>query len=190
MKKTLLVSASLLVFVIPFHAEEPVFDGRWWGRATYGRQIGFLNGNSDCSQYELRQTDNKFRSIKQQRDLLETYYSDRAHIRIPIMEALSRISKGLKPYIIEHAKEADSHPEPHGYYDGLWWRGGEPKDEQIGFVEGYISCLPKGRTMFPEPYGTYVDKITKWYEKNSDYAKIADVLYNFSTKPIIISPKQ
>lgn len=189
MRATLLVGMSVLILALPSRGEDPAFDGRWWRLASHGRQIGFLNGVSDCHQYELRRRDGKFRSIKQLRDLLEQYFSDNANTLTPIRVAIAEIGKNLQPYMIEHAEGADTHPDRHGYYDGLWWRGGGPKDEQIGFVEGYISCLPDGRAMFPASYMIYVNNINKWYERHSDREKIADVLYRFATKPKRTSPK-
>lgn len=193
MRRILLVLTSMLMFALPSCAEDSVFDGRWWRLASYGRQIGFLSGDSDCSQYELRLSGLKFRSVYQQRELLEKYYSDDKNIRVSIRMASVRINKTLKPYKIENAEGAATHPEKHGYYDGLWWKGGDPKGAQLGFMEGYRSCLPNGRSIFPQPYEKYVDQITKWYNRSEDpeneYEKIVDVLNRFASKQKEASPK-
>ena len=55
----------------------------------------------------------------------------------PVAEILKEISQTGKPRPV--AKGGEVWTEPHGYYDGLWWRGSWPM-EQLGYVEGYLAC--------------------------------------------------
>jgi len=88
----------------------------------------------------------------------------------------------------------ESWNETHGYWDGLWWKGGTTaKLSQLGYVEGYLACYrgeahsPRGS--FSKSPSQYVSLITGWYKSSGkEDAKIADVLFKFrddarSSKP-------
>ncbi|MGH9352861.1 MAG: hypothetical protein ACRD2G_11990 [Terriglobia bacterium] len=79
----------------------------------------------------------------------------------------------------------ESWNESHGYWDGLWWKGGTiAKLSQLGYVEGYLACYqgeahsPKGT--FSKAPSQYVSLISDWYKSTGkEDAKIADVLFRF-----------
>jgi len=76
--------------------------------------------------------------------------------------------------------------DPHGYLDGLWWRGGSPIS-QSGYLEGYLSCHQiTGRPAadFSKPIATYRKLITDYVaaRPSRDHGKIANILYLFRDK--------
>lgn len=182
MKSLLCVLACIPVFGLLSHAADSHYDGRWWNEASDERQVGFLSGESACYQYDLLLQSRNLRSNYQAQKLLNAYYSREEKLSVSIQAAIAEVSKNLKPYVIEQAEGAQAYPEKYGYYDELWWRGGDAKGEQLGFIEGYVSCLPNGRKLFPKPFESYVAKITKWYEDNPESSdeKIPVVLQKIS----------
>lgn len=76
---------------------------------------------------------------------------------------------------------AELWPERYAYYDGMYWSS-PAEDQEFGFVEGYVSCLPDGRAVYPHPTQYYVDKIDEWYGSgpvDRTYEKIPVVLSKF-----------
>jgi hypothetical protein len=119
---------------------------------------------------------------------LDRFYGSSTKLKIPIRTALKELPSDPDHNIkIEGGQE---HPGNHGYFDGVYWREAGPEGD-LGFVEGYVSCLPNGRALFPLPYERYVRLIDDWYKKNdpSERSKIADVLYRFQTNSSGAEPK-
>jgi hypothetical protein len=54
----------------------------------------------------------------------------------------------------------------HKNWDGNYWINMDP-NEQLGFVEGYITCyrrfVPSGTAAFGDSAVTYRDRLTSWY---------------------------
>jgi hypothetical protein len=184
-----------LAFLSTFlcHAGEPVFDGHWWNSANYDRQIGFLSGESDCYQYELRLPRRGSRSVYQKRILIETYYRKQENLNKSVKVAIESVAKDAQRMSEYPAEGGSPHLEKHGYYDGLWWKSSDPNGAQLGFVEGYISCLPGGGNAFPRKAEHYVAKITEWYNRQDDpeaeYEKIVEVLVRVTSQPKPASSK-
>lgn len=158
------------------------FDGLWWNSKPLERRLGFLAGESDCHQYETRGRDRGFRSIQYAQDRLDAFYAQRSNQKILIGHALAKTRPNPDRAV---RQGGDPHLEKHGYYDGAWWRSVEPKAGRLGFLEGYISCLPNGRTMFPRPVEDYVGLVDAWYARpeSSEVEKIADVLLRYRIRP-------
>jgi hypothetical protein len=74
---------------------------------------------------------------------------------------------------------------PHWYLNGDWWRQSS-RDEQLGFVEGYLWCMqtrvkPPHRQRYPQPAEYYADKISAYvnsHDHGADEA-IADILARY-----------
>jgi hypothetical protein len=79
----------------------------------------------------------------------------------------------------------ESWSESHGYWDGLWWKGGTiAKLSQLGYVEGFLACYegeahnPRGT--FSKSPAEYASLISDWYKRTGkEDAKIGDVLFKF-----------
>lgn len=157
------------------------FDGAWWKSASRARQTGFLDGESDCHQYERKGVERGFRSVYQAADLLDDFYNKSERLGVPVRQALTMINVPSSP----KPRGGSAHPEKHGYYDGLWWRGAGPEQGGLGFVEGYLACLPHGRSLYPKDRRVYAALIDKWYQANpaKESAKIAEVLTSFAERP-------
>src|SRR5208282_3432017 len=79
---------------------------------------------------------------------------------------------------------------PHGYYDGLYWRQLYYESAQRGFLEGYLwcmsTCLAKPTETYSRPIEYYVNRISNYIEthpKTADDKAIADILSRFRDNP-------
>ena len=102
--------------------------------------------------------------------------------RRPWNAVLKEINRTGKPRLVP--KGGEDWKESHGYYDGLWWRGASPP-EQLGFVEGYLSCysteMPSASGMFSKSAPDYVRLMNSYMKghAHSDEEKLADILSRF-----------
>lgn len=133
----LLFSVITYIFVagLSCFAEVSAFNGHWWNSVSYDRQLGFISGESDCYMFELNLPRRYFRSADQTIKLLNRYYMKKENLDKSTKIALAFVAKEMKPYPDDQHDGAATHPEKHGYYDGLWWKGGDPKGSQLGFIE-------------------------------------------------------
>jgi hypothetical protein len=101
---------------------------------------------------------------------------------MPVSAVLKEINRTGKPRPIP--KGGEDWKESHGYYDGLWWRGASAP-EQLGFVEGYLSCysteMPSASGIFSKSAPDYVRLMNSYMQghAHSDEEKLADILNRF-----------
>lgn len=147
------VRAATTYFVIgvaiasaqPGTRERPVYDGHWWiGNPNYQLHLGYLGGESACYYHDLKGPDRKLLSIWSALELVDVYYYDITppNLNKPIPELLGE----LDDHIERDPTGGEVHPGKYGVLDGTWWLSIEWM-EQVGFVEGYVSCLPDGYRM-------------------------------------------
>lgn len=158
---------------------EKHYDGNWWISVSPERQLGYLGGESDCHDFDLKAKPRTFpRTGAEARALIDDFYKKNPQLRnLSVVEVRGRL----------HGKVSKAPPggevwnEPHAYYDGMWW-GSAPDDMRLGFLEGYLSCYAQKRgpklsfSKAPEEYRALIDK---WYDNpsHSSDEKIAHVLH-------------
>jgi len=169
-------------------------DGMWWLSISKNEQDGFVKGYLDCYIYELKGLDKyEGRPFNSYGKLIVDFYQNNSQEKnrpvAEIMHMLRDKSGESKSLYGEEAKGA------HGYFDGLYWSqmwALQGKDEQVGFVEGYITChelrYKKNQLTLSKSPFDYVNLIDQWYgfdkksgDMNADRQDrpIADVLLMF-----------
>lgn len=165
------------------------YDGRWWARASVEEQIGFESGASDCASAELRRQDSHSRSAQEECEFVTKYYLESpGKSSVLVLDVLA--IAGTQVLSDKGPTGGESWTEPHGFWDGQWWREGTAA-ERLGFVEGYLACYARSEMTqgkFGKAPGRYTQLINNWYglnEKTGDVdpsrvdIKIADVLLKF-----------
>jgi hypothetical protein len=157
-----------------------------------------LNGYADCYFTDLPRSDNGWVAAPSEaQEAITKFYRETPNSNtLLISEVFARLPA-------RHVERADPRAQlskgDHSIYDGNYWRlafGLGKKPEQIGFVEGYLSCLsatkPDEAARFPRAATDYAALISRWYgfsEKTGDInedregEKIAFVLSKFRASP-------
>lgn len=169
----------------------PTMDGHWWLLLTAEEKDGYLNGDADCYLFERQR---KFAHPKSTTESVERvtnfYHANPDKRSLPVFQAARIVDELPSLYVAE--KGGETWNEPHGYWDGMWWRQGSPAD-RLGFVEGYLACYrsnpPLGRRTYSRTPAQYVALINVWYKLDEENGlvdperedeKIANVLLKFS----------
>lgn len=166
-----------------------LFDGRWWTTAVDGEREGYVNGFQDCYRYDVkgaRATEGW--TIRDYVEAVDSYYQQHpSERRSSLLSVLSGINTQGPPRAVP--KGGETWNEAHGYYDGTWWRGGDVR-EQLGFIEGYLSChahYVAGKTgvTFSKPPSEYRALIDTYMAGSSrrDDEKLASILSRFQDQP-------
>jgi hypothetical protein len=162
------------------------YDGKWWSAADPGERSGFLNGAADCLTSVAHE---KWvsRSIEWAVPKITDYYKTHtADNGVPVVDAWRKVLSEAPPETPR--KGGEVHANPHGYYDGQYWREGSDL-ERRGFLQGYLWCL---RTRVQSPSETYSRPVSYYVERISDYVgkhpksdneAIATILSRFRDKP-------
>ena len=194
-------SLSLLLVLSSYCATgqqkpETTYNGHWWLEMTQQEQSGFLNGYFDCYAYEYKgpaRFTNHPPAIA--RDLVTKFYKENP---LRLNELVSNVFLRLRDSPGNLIDDMNGEPIKgrHGYYDGLYWMqisaDAGPQLEQIGFVEGYLTCHAlldhNWGGAFSKAAAEYVRLITQWYGFNRDTdavnarrqpKAIAEVLFTF-----------
>lgn len=180
--KIIRIIELLLVFYGSSYCQS--YDGRWWASSNHQTRVGYLNGESDCYQYEIRGKDRGFRSVDEEVTYLDDFYKVSGVQKIAINDALRRSrKKSVKSSDI--SRGGDPHLKKHGYYDGGWWREIDSDQAREGFIEGYLSCRSgSGNHITKVELVRVRASIDKWYFSNpskSDRA-IAELIHTFIKK--------
>lgn len=163
------------------------YDGRWWLSVASLEQRGYISGTFDCDRWELGDKSAPRSTVGKVQKFVSQFYEDPPHWRTSVFRVIKMSdlhhtdpSKGARE------QEGEVWSEPHGYWDGLWWKGaGYPNTlEQVGYVEGYLTCYRTeahdSKGAFSKSPPEYVSLITNWYRQTRrEDAKIADVLFKF-----------
>lgn len=167
--------------------DETSFDGEWWKVAAPEEQVGFINGYYDCYRYDAKgRKTAKGSAVEFQKAVSDFYEAHQDQFRTSVPALLRRLAVTYKSPVIR-PRNGEVWREPHGFYDGLWWKQSEPK-EQIGYLEGYCSCyshdVRRPPARFSKRAAEYQELITQYYNhpKHSEDDKIAYVLYRFRDK--------
>lgn len=186
----LILIASLSLCVQTFgqeHEEVPNYGGKWWLSVSALEQVGYINGNFDCDTWELGDKSAPESTAEEMQKFISQFYEDPPHWSVPVFRAIRTFeSHHTGPLKKGRPSDGEVWGEPHGYWDGLWWKGaGYPNTlEQMGYVEGFLACYegeahsPRGT--FSKPPVQYVSLISNWYKRTGkEDVKIADVLFKF-----------
>jgi len=195
MRRTLRIIAIALLLgscPLPTHATDNQpsenFDGKWWSLADSGQKSGFLNGATDCLTavaHERWVSRSIEWAIPKITDYYKTHTADNG---VPVVEVWRKVLSGAPAETPRKGGEVRTNP--HGYYDGLYWRGSS-ESEQRGFLEGYLWCL---RTRVQSRSNTYSQSVDYYKERVNTYVQkhpksddeaIAAILSRFcdNTKP-------
>lgn len=162
------------------------YDGKWWLSVSSLEQLGYINGSFDCDTWELGDRSVPNSTAEEVQKFVRQFYVDPPHWNAPVFRVIQMFeSSHTEPLKKSGASDGEQWSEPHGYWDGLWWKGaGYPNTlEQLGYIEGYLACY---QNEAHSPHGTfskspadYVSLIGGWYRTGNEDAKIANVLYKF-----------
>jgi hypothetical protein len=169
------------------------YDGHWWLSRDPKEQQGFVSGAADCYIWEVKEKLRHSKSAAEDQSSITRFYR----------EDTSRLDRSALEVFLDAADQPSQYPaqkggevwkEPHGYYDGQWWREAESA-ERLGFVEGYLACYTQKTKQLKGEFATtpldLVSLISGWYgfkeddrsvEPAKETTKIADVLFHFSEK--------
>jgi len=167
--------------------DETSFDGEWWKVTAPEERVGFINGYYDCYRYDAKARKTaKGSAVEFQKAISDFYEAHQDQLRTSVPDLLRRLAVTYKSPLIR-PRNGEVWREPHGFYDGLWWKQSEPK-EQIGYLEGYIRCyshdVRQPRARFSKRVAEYQESITQYYNhpEHTEDDKIAYVLYRFRDK--------
>jgi hypothetical protein len=169
--------------------KEIVYDGQWWSAAEPEERSGFLNGAADCLA-EVAHEKWVSRSVEWAVPRITGYYAANSASRaVPVVEVWHKLiseAPGEPPL-----KGGEVYTNPHGYYDGLYWRQGSDA-EHVGFLRGYLWCLPtkvaSPSETYSRPVSYYAEKLDAYFRDfkahpKGDHEAIAVVLARFRDKP-------
>jgi hypothetical protein len=168
---------------------EKTFDGTWWLSSSAAEQLAFRDGLADCHLWELKGSLKYERSAQDDADYITGFYhANPRHSARSVYDVFLEAS--TRPRTIQPSG-GEHFSEPHGYWDGLWWKGFNEPELALshkGFVEGYLWCYSEkadsNRGTFSKTTGAYTRLISDWYAKSgNDETKIADVLFKFRDLP-------
>jgi len=168
----------------PASAVTPVLDGRWWRAISGGERLGYVNGYEDCYVYDAKgaHTATGWTANRYVGAVEEHYRQHPDQRTTPVSSVLKEINRTGRARPVPAGGE--EWKENHGYYDGLWWRGASAP-EQLGFVEGYLSCysteMPGAPATFSKAANEYVRLMNSYMQEHvhSDEEKVADMLGRF-----------
>lgn len=189
MKQALVLTVVLAAVVLAAGTRKSVsHDGRWWLSISAEEQDSYLDGYGDCyvdSLKSKRPPDVDNQSLRQ--SISASYRSGKsksAELVPAVMKRVWAANAGKKEP--PPPEGGETWPEPHGYFDGLYWKGGSGS-EKLGFVEGQIDCFNEeavSQFRFPDTASDYVKWIDESYgwdpdraiAHSSEYEKVPNVL--------------
>ncbi len=169
-------------------AKRPVLDGRWWARISLAERVGYINGYEDCYVYDAKGPHSATGwTANHYVEAVEAYYHGHKNDRTAsVTTVLEQVNRTGEPRPVP--KGGEEWKEPHGYYDGLWWRGSSAS-EQLGYIEGYLSCYaseiaspPATFSKSAHEYVALMNAYVKGHAKSDD-EKVAYILHRFRDSP-------
>ena len=190
MKQTfLMVTAVLGAVVLASGAQNNVLhNGNWWLSISTDEQESYLLGYGDCYVDSLK---SKRPPYVENRKLAQLISADYRSVKVKNAELVPAIMKRV--WALNPGKNAppptrggETWTNPHGYFDGLWWKGGSDA-EKLGFIEGEVDCFNEEAAsrfrfaMLASDYFKWLDEAYGLDQSNStvhssEDAKIADIL--------------
>jgi hypothetical protein len=164
-----------------------VYDGNWWLAADSNERGGFLDGALDCLVWTAhtkppREIDNLEEKITQ---YYKSHPADRNGAILSVWERVSSLGPPSAP----PPSGGEVYRNPHGYYNGEFWREGSESANR-GFLEGYFWCL---QTHVKSPTDTYSQSIDYYWDKIWTYIQshpktsvnepVAVILSKFRDRP-------
>jgi len=145
---------------------------------------GYVDGFGDCYVYDAKGKSTAGGwTASHFVQAVAAYYRQHENERTtPVSTILRQINRTGKPR--PTLKGGEEWKEAHAYYDGLWWRGSSAA-EQLGYIEGYLSCysneMTSQGTVFSKAAPEYVNLITSHIKAHpqSDDEKLAIILRRF-----------
>ena len=172
-----LVAAILLASP---HVQAQTYDAAWWGNLTAEERTKFYSGVIDCYIVEAHgktYSDGPIESVVQ---AISTYYQRHPEAsRRSVLDVTLEVSTSdTSPHLAgERHRDpgAEYWDEPHGYFDGEYWRQSVDPERQA-FVRGYLACRAKYlHSTTDVSIAVIVSKISKWYGvKDDDPSEIDD----------------
>jgi hypothetical protein len=192
-----LFPAALIVFAMSIAAtaqsiEAQHYDGNWWRTTSTEERTAFITGSEECRAFDRRLVRKQRWSDEDYARAVNRYYQSNSAetgvLTAVVMDKLNPAAAAPQPRRPARRPAAKSVTAPHGALDGTWWRGAAG-DEQLGFVEGYLSCRAQFRAAKPLHFSRraldYVQMTSTYYADDAKHEpeKLADVLSRFRDEP-------
>jgi hypothetical protein len=197
MKQAQLFVVLLLLAIAVANAagNDPPHNKRWWLSLSLDEKESYQLGYEDCYVDSLKLKSPPYLEERHSIDLITAAYRNG---KARPTDTVSSVMKGVwaaragKGDVFPSTKGAEVWTEPHGYLDGLFWKGSSDA-EMLSFIEGEIDCFNGevvSKTRFPLPAAEYVKWVSEAYGLDKSYsgprlsedAKIADVLLKKGTR--------
>lgn len=165
-------------------------DGRWWLSISMLERQDYRWGYLDCYVDSLKLKSPPYIEDREASELITARYRSG---KVKITEIVPRVMESTwarrvgRSETPRRAEGGESWTEPHGFLDGLYWKGGSDR-ERLAFVEGEVDCFnlePSSPVRFPLPATDYVRWLNEAYgiapasgvpPPSHEEQKIADVL--------------
>ena len=167
MKKVGFVCITVLFSCVLIHAQTTTrvtqqFGHDWWISTRTGEQHGFLSGYLDCRFPKPDASAKGYGlSVRDLSSRIDTFYARNKETNLSVPQLVDKIDGPAQPP--PSPPGAEVYTNPHGYYDGLWWKGAVG-GERHGYVEGYLVCL--GQPIDKSSAQRLADGITAWYRQH------------------------
>jgi hypothetical protein len=142
-------------------------DGRWWLSISTEEQQSYQLGYEDCYVDSLKLKSPPYVEIGKLARLITASYRDGKTESTVLVPAVTKrvwaANAGRKSAL--PPKGGETWTEPHGYFNGLWWKGASDA-EKLGFVEGETDCFNEeesSHVRFPLAASEYVKSLDEAY---------------------------
>ena len=168
------------------------YDGNWWKTTSTEERTAFITGSEECRNFDRRLVRKQRWSDEDYARALDRYYQkNSAETGVTVAVVMDKLNPAAAvPQPRRPARKPAAKPVTalHGTLDGTWWRGAAG-DEQLGFVEGYLSCRAQIRAAKPLRFSKraldYVQMTSTYYADDAKHEpeKLADLLARFRDEP-------
>lgn len=189
------LTAVLILFALSLAASAQAvdtqrYDGNWWTTTSAEERTAFVTGSEECHTFDRKVVRKTRLSDEDYARAVDRYYQqNRRELATSVSLVMDKLNLASPiPQPRRSAKTAAAKLAPHGTLDGTWWRGAAG-DEQLGFVEGYLSCRAQIRAARPLHFSRraldYVQMTSTYYADDAKHEpeKLADVLVRFRDEP-------
>jgi hypothetical protein len=165
------------------------YDGNWWRTTSTEERTTFITGTEECRTFD-RKLVRKIRWSEEDfaRAVDRYYQKTPTDAAIPVSLVMDKLNIASPVPQPRRPAKSPAVKTPHGALNASWWRNAAG-DEQLGYVEGYLSCRALTRSAKPLHFSKraldYVQMVSGYYadDVKHETEKLADVLLRFADPP-------